>query len=39
MAFSWIVCTAMGVALLVWNRSFVDLWVGSRFYAARSRCC
>ncbi len=33
MAFSWIVCTAMGVALLVWNRSFVDLWVGSRFYA------
>ena len=33
MAFSWIVCTAMGVSLLVWNRSFVDLWVGSRFYA------
>ncbi len=33
MSFSWIVCTALGVALLVWNRSFVDLWVGSRFYA------
>ena len=33
MAFSWIVCTAMGVSLLVWNRSFVDLWVGTRFYA------
>jgi O-antigen/teichoic acid export membrane protein len=33
MAFSWIVCTALGAALLVWNRSFVGLWVGSRFYA------
>lgn len=33
MAFSWIVCTAMGVALLIWNRSFVSLWVGARFYA------
>jgi O-antigen/teichoic acid export membrane protein len=33
MAFSWIICTALGVALLVWNRSFVDLWVGARFYA------
>jgi O-antigen/teichoic acid export membrane protein len=33
MAFSWIVCTALGVGLLVWNRSFVDLWVGSQFYA------
>lgn len=33
MAFSWIVCTALGAALLVWNRSFVGLWVGSGFYA------
>jgi hypothetical protein len=33
MAFSWIVCTALGVGLLVWNRSFVDLWVGAQYYA------
>jgi hypothetical protein len=33
MGFSWIVCTALGAALLVWNRSFVGLWVGSSFYA------
>jgi O-antigen/teichoic acid export membrane protein len=33
MAFSWIICTALGVSLLVWNRSFVDLWVGGQFYA------
>lgn len=33
MAFSWILCTALGASLLLWNRSFVSLWVGSRFYA------
>jgi O-antigen/teichoic acid export membrane protein len=33
MAFSWIVSVALGVPLLIWNRSFVHLWVGSQFYA------
>lgn len=33
MAFSWILSTATGVSLLLWNRSFVSLWVGERFYA------
>jgi O-antigen/teichoic acid export membrane protein len=33
MSFTWLLCTALGVTLLVWNRSFVSLWVGERFYA------
>ena len=33
MAFTWLLCTVLGTSLLLWNRSFVDLWVGPRFYA------
>ncbi len=33
MAFSWILSTAAGASLLLWNRSFVSLWLGPRFYA------
>jgi O-antigen/teichoic acid export membrane protein len=33
MAFTWLLSTVLGASLLLWNRSFVDLWVGPRFYA------
>jgi O-antigen/teichoic acid export membrane protein len=33
MSFTWLLCTALGASLLVWNPSFVGLWVGARFYA------
>jgi hypothetical protein len=33
MSFTWLLCTVLGASLLVWNRSFVGLWVGDRFYA------
>ena len=33
MSLTWIAMVPMGVAILVWNRSFVGLWVGSEHYA------
>jgi hypothetical protein len=33
MSFSWVLATIAGVGILVWNRSFVGLWVGDEFYA------
>jgi O-antigen/teichoic acid export membrane protein len=33
MGFTWLVVTAAGATILVWNRSFVTLWVGHRYYA------
>lgn len=30
---TWLATTVLGVAMLVWNRSFVRLWVGSAQYA------
>ena len=30
---TWLAATVLGVAMLVWNRSFVRLWVGSEQYA------
>lgn len=33
MTFTWVLCTVLGASLLLWNRSFVALWVGARFYA------
>jgi O-antigen/teichoic acid export membrane protein len=33
MSLTWLVCTMLGASLLLWNRSFVTLWVGQRFYA------
>jgi O-antigen/teichoic acid export membrane protein len=30
---TWLATTVLGVAMLVWNRSFVRLWVGSEQYA------
>ena len=33
MSFTWVLATIAGVGILVWNRSFVGLWVGDEFYA------
>ncbi len=33
MALTWLVATSAGATLLVWNRAFVELWVGSAHYA------
>lgn len=33
MTFSWLLSTLAGVGILLWNRSFVGLWVGEEFYA------
>jgi O-antigen/teichoic acid export membrane protein len=30
---TWLAATVLGVAMLMWNRSFVRLWVGSEQYA------
>jgi O-antigen/teichoic acid export membrane protein len=30
---TWLAATVLGVAMLVWNRSFVRLWVGAEQYA------
>ncbi len=33
MAFTWVLVTVSGVGILLWNRPFVNLWVGEEFYA------
>lgn len=33
MRLSWLVLTAMGATILLWNRSFINLWVGPEHYA------
>lgn len=33
MAFTWLLSVVAGVGILLWNRSFVGLWVGEEFYA------
>jgi O-antigen/teichoic acid export membrane protein len=33
MAGTWLLATAVGAAILVWNRSFITLWVGAQYYA------
>jgi O-antigen/teichoic acid export membrane protein len=32
MAFTWLLVTATGATVLVWERSFLDLWVGDGYY-------
>lgn len=32
MALTWLVATALGAAILLWNRSFLNLWVGPGHY-------
>lgn len=33
MTFTWVLATVAGVGILLWNRSFIGLWVGQEFYA------
>jgi O-antigen/teichoic acid export membrane protein len=33
MAGTWLIATAVGATILLWNRSFVQLWVGAEYYA------
>jgi O-antigen/teichoic acid export membrane protein len=30
---NWLLAMSIGVCILLWNRSFVDLWVGASYYA------
>src|SRR5262249_4649697 len=32
MTFTWLLVTALGATILLWNRSLVGLWVGARHY-------
>jgi O-antigen/teichoic acid export membrane protein len=32
MALTWLLCTAAGATTLLWERSFLGLWVGERYY-------
>jgi O-antigen/teichoic acid export membrane protein len=33
MIFTWIIVTVFGSTMLLWNQSFVGLWVGAEYYA------
>lgn len=33
MLFTWLLSTAVGASVMVWNRSFLSLWVGPQHYA------
>jgi O-antigen/teichoic acid export membrane protein len=33
LVFTWLFVTAIGSTILIWNHSFLTLWVGERFYA------
>jgi O-antigen/teichoic acid export membrane protein len=33
LAMNWLLVTAVGSAILAWNRSFLHLWVGDEYYA------
>jgi len=33
MVFTWLVITAAGSTILLWNQSFAQLWVGAEYYA------
>jgi O-antigen/teichoic acid export membrane protein len=32
MAISWLILTVFGATILLWNRSFIRLWVGAEYY-------
>lgn len=38
MSFTWWICCALGTTILLWNRSFVSLWVGPEHYAGAVEC-
>ena len=33
MSFTWLLATVVGATILLWNQSFVRLWVGEEYYA------
>ena len=33
MIFTWLIVTVFGSTMLLWNQSFVELWVGGEYYA------
>jgi O-antigen/teichoic acid export membrane protein len=33
MSMSWLLVTSLGAAILFWNRTFLNLWVGETYYA------
>jgi O-antigen/teichoic acid export membrane protein len=33
MIFTWLIVTVFGATMLLWNQSFVQLWVGGEYYA------
>lgn len=33
MIFTWLIVTVFGATMLLWNHSFVNLWVGEEYYA------
>jgi O-antigen/teichoic acid export membrane protein len=33
MLFTWLLATVAGITILLWNHSFVQLWVGAKYYA------
>jgi O-antigen/teichoic acid export membrane protein len=35
MIFTWIIVTVFGATMLLWNQSFVHLWVGEEYYAGQ----
>ena len=39
MSIAWLMAAVAGAGVLLWERSFLDLWVGRRFYPACSRPC
>lgn len=32
-AFTWLVATTLGASILIWNRTFISLWVGAEHYS------
>lgn len=38
MSFTWWICIALGTTILLWNRSFISLWVGPDHYAGMIEC-
>ena len=32
-SFTWLVATALGASILIWNRTFISLWVGAEHYS------
>jgi O-antigen/teichoic acid export membrane protein len=35
MSITWFIVTVLGSTMLLWNQSFVNLWVGEEYYAGR----